>query len=56
MIIKLELTVEQINVVLAGLGKLPYEAVAPVVAAIHQQAIQSQAEQTAGDKDADQTS
>jgi hypothetical protein len=54
--IKLELTVEQINVVLAGLGKLPYEAVAPVVATIHQQAIQSQAEQTAGDTDANQTS
>jgi hypothetical protein len=49
MIIKLELTVEQINVVLAGLGKLPYESVAPIVATIHQQAIQSQASQTAGD-------
>lgn len=56
MIIKLELTVDQINVVLAGLGKLPYESVAPVVATIHQQAIQSQAEQTAGDTDANQTS
>lgn len=49
MIIKLELTIEQANMVLAGLGKLPYESVAPIVAAIHQQAIQSQAEQTAGE-------
>lgn len=35
--IKLELTVDQVNIVLAGLGKLPYEAVAPVVQAIHEQ-------------------
>lgn len=57
MIIKLELTIEQINVVLAGLGKLPYEAVMPVVQTIHHQAIASQAEQTsAKDENADQTS
>lgn len=41
MIIKLELTVEQTNIVLAGLGKLPYEASAPVVQLIHQQASQA---------------
>lgn len=45
MIIKLELTVEQANIVLAGLGKLPYEAAAPVVQLIHQQATSSQAQQ-----------
>jgi hypothetical protein len=56
MIIKLELTIEQINMVLAGLGKLPYEDAVPLVQAIHQQAIKSQAEQTAGDIDANQTS
>lgn len=40
--IKLELTIEQGNVVLAGLGKLPYEVSAPVIQAIHQQASQPQ--------------
>ena len=54
-IIKLELTIEQLNVVLAGLGKLPYEVVAPIVGAIHQSAINSQAEQ-AKEENADQTS
>jgi hypothetical protein len=50
--IKLELTIEQVNIVLAGLGKLPYEAVAPVVQAIHQQgASQAQAQQGDANED-----
>lgn len=54
MIIKLELTVEQTNMVLAGLGKLPYEVSAPVVQLIHQQATVSHI--PAGDTNADTTS
>lgn len=35
--IKLELTVEQINLILASLGKQPYEAVAGVISEIQKQ-------------------
>ena len=35
---KLNLSLEQINIILAGLGKIPYEAAAPVVDVIRQQA------------------
>ena len=35
--IKLELTVEQINIILASLGKQPFEAVAGVINTIQQQ-------------------
>ena len=56
MIIKLELTVEQTNIVLAGLGKLPLEVAGAVWSTINQQAIASQAGQTAEDTNADQTS
>jgi hypothetical protein len=46
--LKLNLSLEQINIILAGLGKIPYEAAAPVVDAIRQQAqpqLQAQEEQ-----------
>ena len=35
--IKLELTVEQINIILASLGKQPFEAVASVITEIQKQ-------------------
>ena len=35
--IKLELTIEQVNVILASLGKQPYEAVAGVITEIQKQ-------------------
>lgn len=43
-----KLTLDQTNVILAALGKIPYEAAAPVVDAIRQQAqpqLQAQEEQ-----------
>jgi len=46
--LKLNLSLEQINIILAALGKIPYEAAAPVVDAIRQQAqpqLQAQEEQ-----------
>ena len=36
--LKLNLSLEQINIILAGLGKIPYEAAAPVVDVIRHQA------------------
>jgi len=47
--IKLELTIEQVNVVLAGLGKLPLEVAGPVWSVVNQQAIASQQAQSQGD-------
>ena len=46
--LKLNLSLEQINIILAGLGKIPYEAAAPVVDSIRGQAqpqLQAQEEQ-----------
>jgi len=37
--IKLELTLEEVNYVLASVGKNPYEQCAPLVAKIHGQAM-----------------
>lgn len=36
--IQLKLNLEQVNVILAAIGKLPFETVAPIVESIHQQA------------------
>lgn len=36
--IKLELSLEEVNAILAGLGKLPYEAVFQIVAKVQAQA------------------
>lgn len=37
--IELKLNIDQVNVILAGLGKLPFEAVAGIVDEIRQQTI-----------------
>ena len=37
--IKLELTLEEVNYVLKGIGKNPYEECAPLVSKIHAQAL-----------------
>lgn len=36
---KLELELAEVNMIMAGLGKLPYEAVEPLVMKIREQAI-----------------
>ena len=36
--LKFELTLEQANIILASLGKQPYETVAPVIAELQKQA------------------
>ncbi len=48
MTLQFTLDLDQVNVILAALGKIPYEAAAPVVDAIRQQAqpqLQAQEEQ-----------
>lgn len=46
--IKLELSLEEVNAILAGLGKLPYEAVFQIVAKVQAQA-QEQLKQPASE-------
>lgn len=36
--LKFEFTIEQTNMVLAALGRMPYEAVAPMIAEVQKQA------------------
>ncbi len=45
--INLSLTVQEANIVMAGLGKLPFEAVVEVIGKIRQQAEQQLAQQEA---------
>lgn len=35
---KFEFTVDQVNLILASLGRMPYEAVAPMIAEVQKQA------------------